>query len=176
MRYSRPFFVGLVLALVIVCVLSLSIGAMSIPLGDVIGALTGQPVESRYNNVLWHLRAPRVLLGILIGGALAVAGALLHGLFRNPLADPTLIGSSSGGALGAVFVSVIASQVFPQYPALGDLRLLPFAAFGGALIVTWLVRRLSASEGYTAVATLLLVGVAQLMLHRGTRKLVIHGG
>jgi len=160
MRYRAPFFVGLVAALVIVCLLGLSIGAMEIPLGDVWASLTGHPVDARYGNVLWQLRIPRVLLAILIGGALAVAGALLQGLFRNPLADPTLIGSASGGALGAVFVIVIAAKVLPHVPLASDLRMLPLAAFLGALVVTWLVRRLSATEGYTAVATLLLVGVA----------------
>lgn len=147
-------------ALVAAGLVSLCVGAMNIPLAEVLNALTGRAAEARYENVLWNLRLPRVLLGFLVGGALAAAGALMQGLFRNPLADPALIGASSGGALGAVFVIVIGGHLFPGIPLLGDLRVLPCAAFLGALLVTWLVQRMSVTGGYTAVATLLLVGVA----------------
>lgn len=160
-RRGRGFvFLVLAVALIIVCVGSVTIGALHIPLQDVLRAFSGGAIEPQYHNVLWHLRLPRVLLGCLVGGALSVAGALVQGLFRNPLADPALIGASSGGALGAVFVIVIGGHFFPNIPILSDLRLLPFAAFAGALMVTLFVQRMADSGGYTAVATLLLVGVA----------------
>lgn len=156
---------GLILAalgvlLVAISVVSLCLGAVKIPLPDVLGALLGNASEMRYESVFWQLRLPRIVLGFLVGGALSVAGVLMQGLFRNPLADPALIGASSGGALGAVFVIVLAHRFFPEIPLLSDLRLLPFAAFAGALVVTGLVQRLANVGGYTAVATLLLVGVA----------------
>lgn len=159
-RGRAVVLIALAVVLVATGVVSLCVGALKIPLGDVVGALTGQSHDARYENVLWNLRIPRVLLGILVGGALAAAGALMQGLFRNPLADPALIGASSGGAMGAVFIIVIGGTLFPDIPLLSDLRMLPFAAFGGALLVTWLVQRMAAAGGYTAIATLLLVGVA----------------
>ena len=159
---------GLGLGLVATVVASLCIGAVKIPLGDVVAALVGDglaaklglPDNAAYDKVFWQLRMPRILLGFLVGGALSVAGVLMQGMFRNPLADPALIGASSGGALGAVFVIVLANRIFPDIPQLSDLRLLPLAAFAGALLVTGIVQRLSNVGGYTAVATLLLVGVA----------------
>lgn len=153
-------FAALGVALLGTAMLSLCVGAVQIPLSDVVAAFFGQSGDARYESVLWNLRIPRMLLGFLVGGALAAAGGLMQGLFRNPLADPALIGASSGGALGAVFVIVMAGTFFPEIPWLSDLRILPLASFGGALVVTWLVQRLAASGGYTAVATLLLVGVA----------------
>jgi len=150
----------LAVLLVATGVVSLCVGAVNIPLAEVAAALTGRANEVRYEGVLWSLRIPRVLLGFLVGSALSVAGALMQGLFRNPLADPALIGASSGGALGAVFIIVLGSTFFPGIALLSDLRMLPFAAFAGALLVTWLVQRLATSGGYTAVGTLLLVGVA----------------
>ena len=160
-RHRRgPILVALAVSLAVAGVVSLCVGAVNIPLNDVAAALTGRGTDARFESVLWNLRIPRVLLGFLVGGALSVAGALMQGLFRNPLADPALIGASSGGALGAVFIIVIGSSLFPDIPFLSDLRMLPFASFAGALLVTWLVQRLAASGGYTAIATLLLVGVA----------------
>lgn len=151
---------GLAVGLVVTIVASLCIGAVKIPLPDVLASLSGSAEDTRYQSVFWQLRMPRIALGFLVGGGLSVAGVLMQGMFRNPLADPALIGASSGGALGAVFVIVLAHRFFPEIPILSDLRLLPFAAFAGALFVTGLVQRLSNVGGYTAVATLLLVGVA----------------
>lgn len=161
-RIRRRGLILLTLAILLVVtgVASLCLGAVKIPLSDVWGALVGSTSDARYESVFWQLRLPRIALGFLVGGALSVAGVLMQGLFRNPLADPALIGASSGGALGAVFVIVLAHRFFPEIPILSDLRLLPFAAFAGALIITGLVTRIANVGGYTAVATLLLVGVA----------------
>ncbi len=160
-RRGRPLILAaLVVALIATAIASLCIGAVRIPLDDVVRALIGQSHEARYDSVLWNLRVPRLLLAFLVGASLSVAGGLMQGLFRNPLADPALIGASSGGALGAVFIIVIGANVFPDIPLFSDLRVLPFAAFAGALLVTWLVQRMAATGGYTAIATLLLVGVA----------------
>jgi iron complex transport system permease protein len=155
-----PALLGLAVALAALVLTALSVGAVKIPLRDILGAVTGSGVDARFEGVFWHLRLPRVLLGIVVGATLSVAGAIIQGLFRNPLADPGLIGLSSGAALGAVFVIVLGAVFFPDVPALNNTALLPVAAFLGALLVTFFVRRLGANGGYTSMATLLLAGVA----------------
>ncbi|HEY5953630.1 MAG TPA: iron chelate uptake ABC transporter family permease subunit, partial [Terrimicrobiaceae bacterium] len=154
-RSTRRFaLLGLAAALVALVVLALGVGALRIPPQEILGALTGQGLDPRYEGVFWQLRLPRVLLGVAVGAALSVAGALIQGLFRNPLADPGLIGLSSGAALGAVFVIILGGVIFPNVPVLSNTTLLPVAAFLGALAVTFFVRRLAANGGYTSMATL----------------------
>jgi iron complex transport system permease protein len=142
-----------------------SSGAVPISWGDIfsfLGKKTGLaagagPVSNEL--VLWELRVPRVLMAGLIGAALALAGAVLQGLFRNPLADPALIGISTGAAVGAVLVIVLGHRlVFLHW--LGDMWMLPVSAFLGALLATLAIHRIATSGGYTSVATLLLAGVA----------------
>ena len=147
--------------LVAAFLLSLGIGAVDIAPQQVVAILlhkaTGLDIGVEYTRqqeaVLWNIRLPRILLGALAGGGLAVAGAALQGTFRNPLADPGLIGSSSGGAVGAV--AMIMAGVAP----LGNVSL-PLAAFAGALALTAAVYILSRHDGRTEVVTLILTGVA----------------
>lgn len=155
----------LVIALIVTGILSIGIGAKDIPPGEVVSILwnkiSGQGGNpTGVEGVIWQIRIPRVLLAILVGSALSVAGGLMQGLFRNPLAEPALIGVSSGAALGAVFVIVLGGILFPNAQWVSDLRFLPIAAFAGALAVTFFIQRLTTTSGYTAVATLLLAGVA----------------
>jgi len=155
----------LAIGLLVTAILSLGLGAVDIAPRDVVSILWAKlsgagGASIGIEGVVWELRLPRVLLGILVGSALSVAGGLMQGLFRNPLADPALIGVSSGAALGAVFVIVLGGILFPSAQWLSDLRFLPVAAFAGALIVTFCIQRLTSTSGYTAVATLLLAGVA----------------
>ena len=145
--------------LLVVSVWAFTAGAVKIPLADFIGILTGKS-SSNLSLIFWDIRVPRVLLGILIGASLAVAGALMQGLFRNPLADPGLLGVSSGAALGAVFVIVLGVLIFPAHNWLNDLRLLPFAAFGGAFVISVLIALIANRGGVTSVPVLLLAGVA----------------
>ena len=122
-------------ALIAVFILSLGIGAVDIAPMQVTGILakrlTGLDIGAEYTLqqelVLWNIRLPRVLLGGLTGAGLAVAGASLQGIFRNPLADPGLIGSSAGGGVGAV--GMIMLGIAP----LGSFSM-PFAAFIGSLL------------------------------------------
>lgn len=104
-------------------------------------------------TIVLHLRLPRVLLALVVGGTLALGGAVLQGLFRNPMADPGIIGVSSGGALGAV--AAITFGLVLQYP-----WVLPLFAFLGASGATLAIYRLSTHHGRTPVATLLLAGLA----------------
>lgn len=107
-----------------------------------------------------HLRLPRVALALAVGAGLAVCGAALQGLFRNPLADPGLVGVSGGAALGAGFAIVLGSLIAPTaFPAL-RLWLLPIAAFAGGLAAALLVYRLGTRAGVSDIAAMLLAGIA----------------
>jgi iron complex transport system permease protein len=118
-----------------------------------IGIVIDVPVSVQQEAIFWTIRLPRVALGVLAGAALAVSGALLQGVFRNPLADPGLIGVSSGAALGAVAIIVLGISSI-------GLMTLPLAAFLTGTATTFFVYRLAQRHGRTDVATLLLVGLA----------------
>ena len=141
-------------------------GAVPVPPGEVLAILaraTGLPLapgEAVHETVVLSIRFPRAVLGLVVGAALAVAGAALQGLFRNPLADPGLIGVSTGAALAAATAIVLGSSVVAALPLLTRALLIPLAAFAGGLIATWAVYRIATCEGRTEVATLLLAGVA----------------
>lgn len=138
-------------------VLGLLLGPTHLSLGEIVRALLGQ-AEGPTHAIVWSLRVPRVLLGALVGAALAVSGASLQGLFRNPLADPALIGVSSGSAVGAVVAIVIGSNLL--WPAWLEAWLLPLAALIGGLAVTWLIYRLARGSVESRILTILLVGLA----------------
>ncbi|TIU98346.1 MAG: iron ABC transporter, partial [Mesorhizobium sp.] len=117
-------------------------------------------LAARDRLIVYDIRMPRVLLGVLIGAALAVSGAVMQGLFRNPLADPGLIGVSAGSSLGAVAIIVLGTTwLAPVTLALGTLAL-PLAAFFGGLAVTLLLYAIATRHGRTSVATMLLAGLA----------------
>ncbi|MGC4190293.1 MAG: iron ABC transporter permease [Thermomicrobiales bacterium] len=105
------------------------------------------------DSTIWTIRMPRILMGAFAGAGLAVSGAALQGIFRNPLADPGLIGVSSGAALGAVTAIVLNVTIL-------GIWTLPVFAFGAGLIVTTLVYLIARHDGRTEVVTLLLAGVA----------------
>jgi iron complex transport system permease protein len=124
-------------------------------------------VPASTEAILFQLRLPRVLLGGVVGMGLAVAGAVFQGLFRNPMADPAIIGVSSGAALGAIAVIVVAGT-----GALGGLGV-PLAAFGGAILTALLVYRLARIGPSVHVATLLLAGIAVAALVSSLMSLVM---
>jgi iron complex transport system permease protein len=103
--------------------------------------------------IVWLVRVPRVLIAACVGASLAVAGAAMQGLFRNPLASPDVIGCSAGGALGAVVA--LASGL-----AMKSLFYLPVLSFAGSLIALFVVYAIATSRGRTPITTLLLAGVA----------------
>ncbi|HWC32574.1 MAG TPA: iron ABC transporter permease [Actinomycetota bacterium] len=104
--------------------------------------------------ILFELRPPRVMLAILVGAALAVAGPVFQAVFRNPMADPAIIGVSSGAALGAVVAILVTGSAFA-----GGLAV-PLAAFAGAMATALLVYRIARIGPTVQVATLLLGGIA----------------
>jgi iron complex transport system permease protein len=152
--------------LVVTVLLSLSVGATGVSLAAlprVLAALvtgTSDPGVAREQLVLLEIRLPRLLLGAFVGSALALSGAMMQGMFRNPLADPGLIGVSSGAALAAV-ATIAASNglALPLVRALGPY-LLPLAAFGGGMLATAVLVAVAARHGELAIGTLLLAGIA----------------
>lgn len=155
---------GLLLALAVL--LSLSLGVLSLPLGETLRALghgLGLPlpgeVSRQTEQILLQIRLPRTLLGLTVGAVLALCGVAMQGLFRNPLADPGLIGVSSGAALGAACAIVLGAWL-GGVPSVLAPYLLSLCAFAGGLLVTALVYRMGQREGQTRVATLLLAGIA----------------
>jgi iron complex transport system permease protein len=151
-----PILIALVLA---AAALGLLTGPLDIGAREVAGILAGAEASEQYAATVLDIRLPRVLLALLIGAALAQAGAALQGIFRNPLAEPGLIGISSGAALAAVAVIVLSEPVgvFEVVPA---RFLLPLATFAGGAAATALVLRLALVDGQTRIATLLLSGLA----------------
>ena len=163
---ARPLFLLLGFLLLLVVWLSLALGPVSLPLGDTLRALArlgGLPVSAdglgQAELIVGQIRLPRTLLGIATGGVLALAGVAMQGLFRNPLADPGLIGVSSGAALGAAIAIVFGASIGGLPEAFAPY-LLSACAFAGGLLVTALVYRLGRHNGQTSVATMLLAGVA----------------
>ncbi|MGC9452560.1 MAG: FecCD family ABC transporter permease [Oceanipulchritudo sp.] len=154
-------------AVVMLGMVSLGSGAMDTPFGKVMGVVLegvslGQwpvEVEERLATVVWEIRLPRILVGILVGSALATAGACLQGLFRNPLADPALIGVSSGGAIGAIVAIGSMGAVVPAAGLGGSLHV-PACAMAGAMGASFLVYRVARIAGKTHISTLLLAGIA----------------
>jgi len=154
-RTRSRWVLGILLLLLIGSILaSVGIGAVSITPPQVFGILgteLGLPfVDSapllvftpQQKAVLLAIRLPRVILGILIGAALSVCGAAVQGLFRNPLADPGLIGISSGAALAAVFTIVLGTTFFPNLSEQLGFFMLPLTAFIGGMVTTILVYKL----------------------------------
>ncbi|MXW36529.1 MAG: iron ABC transporter permease [Chloroflexi bacterium] len=157
---AAPAFALLTVLLVVAVLLNAGIGAVRVPPAEVatvllnrVGISTGIEVDVLREQVVWGIRMPRIVLAICVGAGLGMAGASLQAIFRNPLAEPGLIGVSSGGALGAIVL--IITGVAP----LGWLSL-PLAAFAGALLLTLVVYGLARSDGRTQVVTLILTGVA----------------
>jgi iron complex transport system permease protein len=166
-RRARPAVAlgWLSLLLLVVVLASVGIGAVAITPADtarIVAHALGADVavDARQASVLLAIRLPRTLLGLLIGAGLATAGVLMQGLFRNPLADPGLIGVSSGAALAAVAVIVLGATWLRGLSQMLGMFTLPLAAFGGGLATTALIYRLSRRSGRTLVATLLLAGIA----------------
>jgi iron complex transport system permease protein len=153
----------LVAVLVLLVVALLSVLAGTGDLGwqrvlDEIGAqLTGvrSPLSARESAIVWQLRVPRVVLAGLVGAALASSGAAFQGVFRNPLADPYLLGAAAGAGMAATMVVVLAPSVTGW--VIGPLPLAAFAGALGGVGLSWLLGR---SSGGTGTATLLLAGVA----------------
>ena len=158
---GRRMAIVLVVLLAVVSVLSLGTGASGTRLWPVLGQLLrGEEIAARDAIILFDIRLPRLALGILVGAALAVSGAVMQGLFRNPLADPGLVGVGAGAGLGAIGAIVLGAMLpLALRDALG-YYLVPVAAFLGGWLTTILLYRMSTHRGRTSVAVMLLGGIA----------------
>lgn len=152
-------FVVLLLALAGAGMASALLGQFQVAAGDVVRAtfapigLSSFPDDPLAFSTLWNIRFPRIVLGLLVGAALAVAGAVMQAVFSNPLAEPGIIGVSSGASVGAATAMVF----FPH--ALAGFGV-PAAAFVSGLIAAAVVYTLSRSRGKADVVTLVLTGIA----------------
>jgi iron complex transport system permease protein len=188
-RRATGWSAGLAAVLAGVVVLSAGIGPVSVPAETVVKAvleavavptLAGGDLVWRHpfafslpdshRAIVLSIRLPRIALGALVGFALGAAGTVMQGFFRNPMADPSIIGVSSGAAVGAV-ASIVAPAAIPF--GLG----LETAAFTGALVTAFAVYAVATEGGKTPVATLLLAGVAiQTLLGAVTSFLLLQSG
>jgi iron complex transport system permease protein len=150
----------LVLLVVVACV-SLSVGQIPISFQDIVAVLgdglglhfvTAGAFTEEQKAVIWFIRMPRLIVGILVGCALGISGAVMQGVFSNPLADPGIIGVSSGASMGAVIAIALGASA--------DVLTLPLFAFVGALFAVMLTVLLAMKNGKIPVMTLLLAGVA----------------
>lgn len=163
---SKIVLIGLTALVVTVSFLSLNSGAIETSFAETltaIGHLLGMNQDAgseRLAMILSQIRLPRLLLGMLAGGGLALSGAVMQALFRNPMADPGLLGVSSGAAFGAVLTIVLGVSLLPGLFTLMGNWLLLVMAFGGSLVSLLLVYRLARINNRTDIPTMLLAGVA----------------
>ena len=168
--------------LVVSVILGIGLGPVSIRFSDVYrvmfhrlsGIFTGQtaPLESireSTQNIVWFLRAPRVLLGALIGAALTLSGVGMQAFTKNPLAEPYVLGISSGASLGAVLAMLLGVSV----PVLGKLSV-SMGAFAGALVSILLVYLLAKSRGSVTPIRLILVGVAVSAMFQAFTNYIVY--
>ncbi|MFF2522658.1 FecCD family ABC transporter permease [Streptomyces liangshanensis] len=150
---------GLTTALVLLVLASARLGAYDLSTGDVLGSvlhrigLGGRELDRVGESVLWNVRLPRIVLALLVGASLGCAGALMQGVFGNPLAEPGVIGISSGAAVGAVGCLSLGLNFLGTWTV-------PAAAFVAGLATVLLVYGLSRSDGRSEVVTLILTGIA----------------
>lgn len=159
---ARLVLALLAFALLLAAALSLTAGASDASAIGVLRVLllAGDGAAARDQIVIYDIRLPRILMGVLVGAGLAVSGAVMQGLFRNPLADPGLVGVSAGAGLAAVAMIVLGGSFLAPAVSLLGAYALPVAAFCGGLAVTLILYRVSTRQGRTSVATMLLAGIA----------------
>lgn len=164
LRQNKFFFPVLIVLLVTVLLCAIAFGAVEILPADMYSAIQhffqGKKPANIYEGVFIQLRLPRVLLCALTGAILSVSGVLMQGLFRNPIVEPGLVGTSSGAALGASVVFVMAAKFSPELKSFIGPFLIPLVAFLGALTATYTVYSLAKNAKRVSIMSLLLVGIA----------------
>ncbi|MBO6519749.1 MAG: iron ABC transporter permease [Rhodospirillales bacterium] len=152
-------FVLLLGVLIVVALAELAIGPVNLSLQEIIAGIS-LSADSQGSIIVSYIRAPRLALGLVVGTALALSGCALQGVLRNPLADPGLIGVSTGASVGALSAIVFKDVMLGMLPPESHVYVLPIAAFAGAGVVTGFVFSVSRRGGATSIATLILAGVA----------------
>ena len=163
-KKRRLTLILLPVLLIIVSIGSLMLGQVSFSVTEVFqGIFSTEDTMAR--RIVWEIRLPRILIAIIVGVCLAISGAILQGIMQNPLADPGVIGITSGAGIMAVLVMV----VFPGY-----MIYLPIAAFMGAFVAAMVVYTLSIKKGGTSPMRIVLVGVAvNAICGAGTNTMMI---
>ena len=152
---SQIYLLGaLLIAFLLAFLASISLGSFNFSGFE----LFNSSKTSLHTTVLYEIRIPRVILAAFVGASLGLSGASLQGLFRNPLADPGLIGVSAGAALGASIIIVLGSGLFPGF--IFGAFILPIAAICGAALVISLLYVFTRGFGYQGITYMLLVGIA----------------
>ncbi|EJD0684645.1 iron ABC transporter permease [Vibrio parahaemolyticus] len=148
--------------LAFIAIASITVGPMNISFTDSLRGLIGAHSElaPHIQLVINEIRLPRTILCMFIGAILAICGVVMQGLFRNPLAEPGIIGVSAGAALGGAFAIVIFAEFSQNHPQLMNLAALPLFAFLGGALTTVLVYWLGTNKFGTSVTIMLLAGVA----------------
>ncbi|PKG39234.1 FecCD family ABC transporter permease [Psychromonas sp. Urea-02u-13] len=148
--------------MVLVATFSIVVGPMTISIFDSFKGLSpwANELPAHIQLVIHQIRLPRTLLCLVVGAILAISGTVMQGLFRNPLAEPGIIGVSAGAGLGAAIAIVAFSSIAMQYPLLMNIAAVPLFAFLGGALTTLLVYSLGTSKHGTSVAVMLLAGVA----------------
>ncbi|CAI2340974.1 vitamin B12 ABC transporter membrane subunit [Vibrio parahaemolyticus] len=148
--------------LAFIAIASITVGPMNISFTDSLRGLIGAHSElaPHIQLVINEIRLPRTILCMFIGAILAICGVVIQGLFRNPLAEPGIIGVSAGAALGGAFAIVVFSEFSQNHPQLMNLAALPLFAFLGGALTTVLVYWLGTNKFGTSVTIMLLAGVA----------------
>ena len=158
---KTTLLLGLGVGLAVLCLVAAGTGQVRVPPAEVLGSLLHRigldigplPSAAQGENALWVVRFPRVVLAVIVGASLGCAGAMMQGLFGNPLAEPGVIGVSSGAAVGA------SAAIVTGLSTLGGWTVAA-AAFAGGLAATLLVYGMSRAGGRTEVVTLVLTGIA----------------
>ncbi|MEL6675548.1 MAG: iron ABC transporter permease [Bacteroidota bacterium] len=167
MNKARWILVSLGAGLILVSIWSMSQGAVKVSwweifniLGYKLGLNDLQPALEKKVAIFWLIRFPRVLMSVFVGMSLAICGTAMQGLFRNPLADPSLIGISTGAALAAALVIVLGGTLAAAWGGAVGMYVLSIATFTGAVVASFLVFFIGREKGRTNVATMLLAGIA----------------
>ncbi|MEO6883538.1 MAG: iron ABC transporter permease [Bacteroidia bacterium] len=160
-------YLSLGIGLLFLFLLSVGVGAVNLSYSQILnyflnffGLKSGDGINKIYEGLFLQIRLPRTILCMLSGAILSVCGAMMQSLFRNPIVEPGLIGTSSGAALGASLVFVFGKIAFFSHFAFLGNFLLPFMAFVGGLSATLLVYRISSSFGKVNITSMLLAGIA----------------
>lgn len=150
------------IALVVTAISSVTVGPMNIGFWESVQSLMfrSEQLAPHVNLVIHEIRFPRTILCMLVGAILAICGSVMQGLFRNPLAEPGIIGVSAGASLGAALAIVLFADLSEQYPQFMNLAAVPIFAFLGGALTTVLVYKMGTSKMGTSVTIMLLAGVA----------------
>jgi iron complex transport system permease protein len=151
-RRTLVVVAGLTAALLLAALIALSLGSVPVSIGSVAGSFTGSSsVSAAERTIILEIRLPRLLLAIIVGAGLSVAGLVFQALLRNPLAEPYILGISSGGTAGAVLAMTLTAG--------SEIFIVPLASFAGSAAVMGLVYSVAHRRGKLDTYTLLLAGV-----------------